>query len=194
MVKSQKQRRIQNDEDKKKERSNDTTASRGFSTEQRISIKAIGISRRRLLHQRSETRLVGLSIQEAAIGRQVESAENRALLHCPKYNAANKYWTRVDELLEDHAAVVGQIKDLSNSLLSDEKEESKDTQVSNFLQQPSPQPKNNTRSFTDMVGRSDEVVVIDVTDESITHEVKKERMTRAKKEESVSDDEVSEEV
>jgi len=43
----------------------------------------MNINIRRLKNQKKECELVGLSIQEAAIGRQITSAENRAQQRCP---------------------------------------------------------------------------------------------------------------
>ena len=58
----------------------------------------MNINKRRLNRQQNETRLVGLSIQEGEIQRQIESAERRSEHRCPEY-AKQNYWQRVDELL-----------------------------------------------------------------------------------------------
>jgi hypothetical protein len=91
--------------------------------------------------------------------------------------------------LEDHAKVVAQIKDLSNSLLEDGNNDADDTQVSKFLQQPSPKIESKTRSFSDMIKSNDEVVVLDDKEEIVSYEVKKEKIVVATKEETVSDEE-----
>jgi hypothetical protein len=78
---------------------------RGFSTDQRLNIEHVKINRQRLTHQKDETRLVGMSIQEAAIGRQIASAEARATVCCPEYDPSNVYWKKVDDLLEEQTRV-----------------------------------------------------------------------------------------
>ena len=66
-VKTQAEQRAAKRQKKTDERSNDTTTSRGFAMDQRISIESMNINKKRLEHQQNEIRLVGLSIQEAAI-------------------------------------------------------------------------------------------------------------------------------
>ena len=149
MVKSQAQRRLNNKKNKDNDRINDIQASRGFLTDQRINIESMNINKKRLIHQQNETRLVGLSIQEAAIRNQIESAEARASQRCPKYNKKNMYWKRVDDLLEEQNEVVQTIKEHSHALITNDVTQSFNTEVSEFLNQDSPKKKCN---YTDIVG------------------------------------------
>ena len=109
-VKSQAQKRKALKKERDNDRANDTQNHRGFTTDQRISIKSMNINKKRLIHQQNETRLVGLSMQASAIQSQIDSAENHATMRCPKYTKSNVYWKRVDELLEEQSAVVEEIK------------------------------------------------------------------------------------
>jgi len=70
----------------------DVTAARGFSTEQRIDIENLNVKKQSLLDRQRESRIVGFSIEEAALSRQVESAERRAALRCPEYDPVNIHW------------------------------------------------------------------------------------------------------
>ena len=78
IVKSRAERKKELKLKKDKDRASSETAKRGFSTDQRISIELLNINHQRLAHQKEETRLVGLSIHESAISRQIASAEARA--------------------------------------------------------------------------------------------------------------------
>ena len=196
-IRSQAQRRKDKAAVKTEARESDTSASRGFSTDQRINIEAINVHARRLEHQKSETRMVGLSIQQSAIDCQISSAEARALIRCPDYDPSNIYWKRVDELILDQAATLQTIKDLSNSLLSNTTEQSPSTQISEFLNQPSPQLSTSVRSYTEMTKNDTNRINFEDIKE-VTYEVKKEKIIGTTKDVSVSsdddDDEVCEEV
>ena len=77
----------------------DTTAERGFSTEQRLEIETNEIRREEMNDRKKESILVGISIEEAAISRLIEAAERRAEMRCKEYNQSNKFWQKVDELM-----------------------------------------------------------------------------------------------
>ena len=66
---SRSQRRKATIKKKAEEREKDRSTVRGFSTDQRINIQALNINKKRLEHQRNQTFLVGLSIQESAMSR-----------------------------------------------------------------------------------------------------------------------------
>ena len=74
----------------KVERESTTSAVRGFSTDQRISIEQLNIQNESMLNRKNDRMLervmISLSIEMNVIGAQVEAAENRATLRCPKYN------------------------------------------------------------------------------------------------------------
>jgi len=175
LVQSREQRKKDLKIKKSKERASSEVASRGFSTDQRISIESLNINRQRLTHQKEETRLVGLSIHESAIGRQIESAEARAKDRCPKYNPKNIYWKRVDELLEKQAGVTDNMGTYTESLMQDNKN-NKVMEVSEFLNQPSPQKMSSKRSFDDMKGDSSVIVFDDESQDDEGLSVKLEKI------------------
>ena len=90
-VKSQAQKSKALKKERDNDRANNTQNHRGFTTDQHISIESMNINKKRLIHQQNETCLVGLSMQALAIQSQIESAENRAVMHCPKYTKFNIY-------------------------------------------------------------------------------------------------------
>jgi len=155
-------------ERKKAERSSDVLSIRGYSTDQRISIESMNVNIRRLEHQKKETKMVGLSIQEAAIGRQITSAENRASLRCPIYDPNNLYWRRVDALIQQQTECVVMMNRYNNDMLIEGDKngvETNEPKVSAFLNQPSP-VKNTKRSFDDLVGGEDgNIIAFDINDE-----------------------------
>jgi hypothetical protein len=69
-------------EAKAKERVGNIVAVRGNSTDQHISIESMNVCICCLEHQKKESKLIGLSIQEAAIRGQILGAENIASLFC----------------------------------------------------------------------------------------------------------------
>ena len=73
MVKTQQMKRKERREQKNLERSSDELNFRGHTTDQRTSIESMNVNIRCLEHQKKEIKLVGLSIQEAAIRRQMTS-------------------------------------------------------------------------------------------------------------------------
>lgn len=177
-MKTQAAQRAAKRQKKTDERSNDTTGDRGFSTDQRISIESMNINKKRLEHQQHETRLVGLSIQGSAIRSQIESAEKRAELRCPTYDENNKFWKRVDELLEQQSDVVRSIREYSDSLISPAATKTANPQVSEFLNQPSPIKKSKP---SNEVGKTKgEVLVLDddtsVSDESTDDDTRLSRI------------------
>ncbi len=102
---------------KSKERSNDIVNTRGYSTDQRISIESMNVNIRRLEHQKKESKLIGLSIQESAIRGQILGAENRAALRCPEYDPNNIYWRRVDMLVQQQTDCVVMMNKYNSEML-----------------------------------------------------------------------------
>ena len=161
-VKSRAQQKQDQNQNKRKERENDTSAVRGFSTDQRISIQSMNINKKRLEHQKNQTLLVGLSIQESAVARQVESAEARATTRCPKYNKNNVYWKRLDDLVIKHDQLVQSISEKTVALFSTTEEKDDGNEVSDFLNQKSPAKKRKYRQLKEDEDNS--CVVFDIED------------------------------
>ena len=128
------------EEDRKKQLNNmrddastDVTAARGFSTEQRIDIENLNVKKQSLYDRQRESRIVGFSIEEAALSRQVEAAERRATLRCPEYDPINIHWQRVDALIEEQEFVLSRIRDFN------EHKSTLPPTVTPFMNAPSPE-------------------------------------------------------
>ena len=121
---------------KNSEASHDSSAVRGFSTSQRIDIEALNVQQQQMLDRRNETSIVALSIEESAIGRQLDAAERRAELRCGVYSSDNVHWQRVDALIEDQQRVMERIRTFNKETCT--AASLKDTEVSDFLNKGSP--------------------------------------------------------
>ena len=167
---TQQMKRRQRRAAKANDRASDVVSVRGYSTDQRISIESMNVNIRRLEHQKMESKLVGLSIQEAAIRGQILGAENRAALRCPEYDPTNLYWQRVDLLVQQQTECVVMMNRYNNDMLIENDgngvvPKAANPQVSAFLNQPSPVKTNMKRSFTDLVGDGNQQLAFDINDE-----------------------------
>ena len=143
------------------ERDNSTTEVRGFSTDQRINIQALNINKNRLDHQKNQTYLVGLSIQESAMSRQVQQCEIRAANRCPVYDSKNKHWKVADDLIAKHNELVISIRTKTEELFNNKsisKELDDDNEVDEFLKQTSPVKKSIKRVIEEVDDDDDEDV------------------------------------
>ena len=118
------------------EKANDTTASRGLSTDQHTSIESMIINKKRLEYPQNETRLVRLSIQESAIGTQIEAAERRAEHQCSMHDENNIFWKRVNALIKQQSNVASNFNECSDSLLSVGDAMTGNPEVIEFMNQP----------------------------------------------------------
>ena len=179
-VRNQKQKKEDKIASKAIDRSNDVTEVRGFTTDQRLNIETVKINRQRLTHQKDETRLVGMSIQEAAIGRQIDSAESRARERCPTYKATNMYWKRADDLIKEQTKITELITSYNDALLNDDdkREEQNEKAITDIVNKPSPVKKSKKRSYEELKDDASEQIVImdddDDDDEGLS--VKMERI------------------
>jgi hypothetical protein len=164
------------------ERDTDTASVRGFSTDQRISILSMNIDKKRLIHEKNESLLVGLSIEEAALARQLESAEARATARCPNYMESNRWWKRVDELVKQHDELVKSIRDKTKCLFETTQDHEVEEEVSAFLNQKSPDKK---RKFKDLDNDSEVVNLFGIEESvdgedtvAVSLEVKEEKLKK----------------
>ena len=72
--------------EKMKERSNDSNNRRGLTIDQKINIATYQLQKRLHKQMQNKQRLVALIAHESAISRQIEAAERRASMRCPKYH------------------------------------------------------------------------------------------------------------
>ena len=143
------------------ERDETTTEVRGFSTDQRINIQALNINKNRLDHQKNQPYLVGLSIQESAMSRQVRQCENRAANRCPVYDSNNMHWKVADDLIAKHNELVLSIRTKTEELFNNKstsKELDDDNEVDEFLKQTSPVKKSIKRVIEEVDDDDDENV------------------------------------
>ena len=149
-MKTQKEKRKERREKKALERKNDSSAVRGFSTDQRITIESINVNKRTLQHLRTESQMVALGLQETAIRGQLTHAQSMAERQCPKYNKSNMFWKRADQLQQRHQETIDAIMQHTNALQEAPQEEESKVDLSDFLLQESPKKK---RSFEDMIAK-----------------------------------------
>ena len=190
-VMSRSQRRKATIKKKAEERDNDRSTVRGFSTDQRINIQALNINKKRQEHQRNQILLVGLSIQESAMSRQIESAEKRATIRCPVYDPNNIHWKIVDDLIKDHSDLVKSISTKTVHLFNnekDDKDDDGDNTVGAFLNQPSPTKKRKTATAVEEVhvqdDSDDDAFVTSLFKDSnmeVDHDIQIERVVHAEK-------------
>ena len=150
------QQRINKAKKKQNDSASDTATERGFSTDQRIEIEHLNVSKQFIRDRQRELSIVGFSIEESALAIQLESAERRAMLRCPEYDVANVYWKRVDELIEEQDIVRRCSRDFNASAFKDAK------MISLFQSVPSP----NKDSVIDMKTLNDEDTTATMADES----------------------------
>ena len=167
-MKTQKEKRKERREKKALERKNDSSAVRGFSTDQRITIESINVNKRTLQHLRTESQMVALGLQETAIRGQLTHAQSMAERQCPKYNKSNMFWKRADQLQQRHQETIDAIMQHTNAVQEAPQEEESKVDLSDFLLQESPKKK---RSFEDMITNKtddaeDVVEVLDFTEDN----------------------------
>jgi len=148
---------------KKEERAGDRSAVRGFSTEQRINLEALDISKQKLQHQKNQSFLVSLAIQESAMARSIEALEKRAMIRCPEYDENNIHWKKADELSEEHQLLVKSIGEKTEKMFSSSKEvEDIEESVGNLKRESSPPLKKQKKCTKE----DNEVEVVDDSDDS----------------------------
>ena len=117
---------------------NDATATRGFTTDQRIEIENLGVQRESMIDRKNEVAMVALTLEESAMSKLIEAAERRAAQRCPEYNPENPFWKKVDSLLVEQEKLMAKISGFNDSVL---KRKTSICEVSEFLNSPSPAPK-----------------------------------------------------
>ena len=113
--KSRASKRKANNIEKELKRESDAQNKRGFSTDQELKLEIINLQKRKEEDRSRETILVGLSIQESAIDRQIQHAEKRAIRLSPDDETTRNsiHWKRVDLLIEKQNEVMKRISDIN---------------------------------------------------------------------------------
>ena len=112
IVKSRAQKRKAEQIEKDAKRAADTENSRGLSTDQQLQVEMLNIQKKRDHDRNRETLLVGLSMQEAAICRQIEMLDKRATMLETKGSNHN-LWDKIDNLLKKQEEVLAQISEIN---------------------------------------------------------------------------------
>ena len=123
-----------------------------FATNQCLNIEMIKINRQRLNYQKDKMHLMDMSIQEAAVGRQIKSAESRTRKRHPQYKATNTYWKRADDSIKEQVKITILISRYNDSLLNnnDKREMENKKVITNLVNQPSPVKIGRKRSYNEM--------------------------------------------
>ncbi len=154
-VKTQAQKRKDRREKRNLERMKDTSAIRGFSTDQRITIESINVNKQTLKHLQDETQMVAFGLQESAIRAQLSQAQSMAERQCPKYDENNMFWQRVDSLQKRHGESIQTLMNLTKEKKKPSEDDA-NVNLSEFLLQESPVKK---RTYNDMIGDNEDNVV-----------------------------------
>jgi hypothetical protein len=112
-VKTQAQKRKERRQKRNLERMKDTSAIRGFSTDQQITIESINVNKQTLKHLQDETQMVAFGLQESAIRAQLSQVQSMAERQCPKYDENNMFWQRVDSLQKRHGESIQTLMNLT---------------------------------------------------------------------------------
>jgi hypothetical protein len=160
-VKTQAQKRKERREKRNLERMKDTSAIRGFSTDQQITIELINVNKQTLKHLQDETQMVAFGLQESAIRAQLSQVQSMAERQCPKYDENNMFWQRVDSLQKRHGESIQTLMNLTKEKKKPSEDDA-NVNLSEFLLQESPVKK---RSYNDMID-DNEVNVVEVLDNS----------------------------
>ena len=139
-VKSRREKRKADLDLKSSEREENTSAVRGFSTDQRISIESMNIQKESVRDRKRESKIVAISIQQSSISSLLNEAEIRAAKRCPIYDKDNTHWKRVDNLIEEQDRVMAKLLNFDHEE-NDSKRNEGDL-VSDFLNLDSPAKKH----------------------------------------------------
>ena len=113
-------------------RTTDETADRGYSTDQKIQLEMIDLSRKQTNDRGRESILMGLCIQEHALTKQIDRAERMADRRAPESmdDLSNKWWKKVDDLIKDQEKVISKIAEINNRAMTNDVKGVKKTQTS----------------------------------------------------------------
>ena len=70
-----------------------------------------------MIDRKNEVAMVALLLEESAMTKLIEAAEQRAIQRCPEYDGNNRYWKKVDDMLADQDKLMNKIRSLKNMLL-----------------------------------------------------------------------------
>ena len=136
-------------EEKSLDARHDTAAKRGFPTEQCLDIEALDLQKQAMLDRKHDSVLVGLSVEENALTKQIEAAERRAMSRCKEYDANNVYWKKVDILLTDQDKLLLKIRKFNEQMMSEEAIPRQS--VSSLVNTPSPKKSKSSKNSVEEI-------------------------------------------
>ena len=118
-MKSRAQKRKSDKIAKQLQRANDSSADRGFSTDQKIQLEMIDLTRQQTTDRSRESILMGLCVQEAALTKQIDRAERMAERLAPDdiEDVNNKWWNKVKNLIHKQELIVTEMAKLNNNAI-----------------------------------------------------------------------------
>ena len=119
IVKSRAEKRKAEKVEKDSKRVNDSITDRGFSTDQKMQLEIIDLTRQQTNDRSRESVFMGLCVQEAALTKQIDRAERMAERLAPNDvdNPQNKWWNKVNSLIEKQERIIIQMADLNKDAL-----------------------------------------------------------------------------
>ena len=123
VTKSRAEKRKADKIEKDLKRRNNVMNDRGYNTDQMLQLQLINIQRNKETDISRESMLVGLSIQESALSRQIQQAEDRAICLCPddKQTHSSVHWKRVDALIKRQFEVMEKISEINEIGLNNQR-------------------------------------------------------------------------
>merc|ERR1740124_45293 len=140
-------RKVKERKKKDSERAHDSSAERGFSTDQRINIEQLRVQKMSCIDRKNEAVMFNLAIEESALARQVEVSETRAQLRCPEYDDNNLYWKKANTIIKKHEQVMDRISNLNSKCDPVSYESS--PKVGEFLNENSPRKRDKAKRNND---------------------------------------------
>ena len=119
VVKTRAEKRKAEKVQKEVKRVNDSSADRGFNTDQKIQLKLIDLTWQQTNDRSRESILMGLCCQEQALTKQIDRAERIAERFAPNDidDVNNKWWNKVNSLLMKQENIIIQMATLNQKAI-----------------------------------------------------------------------------
>ena len=131
-VKSRAEKRKADKIQKDIKRAADSNPERGFSTDQKLQLEIIDLTRQQTKDRSRESVLMGLCVQEAALTKQIDRAERMAERLAPDDvdDPNNKWWIKVNNLIHKQELIIIQMANLNKAALKSNKGGSNENHIS----------------------------------------------------------------
>ena len=115
-------------------RLNDTQNSRGYSTDQKIQFELIDLTRQQTKDRTRESMLMGLSVQEQALNKQIDRAERMAERFALNEvdNLENKWWKQFHDLMKKQESLIIKMATINSHAIDNSQGGSNQTPTSNI--------------------------------------------------------------